>query len=53
VVRERADTNISVPYLDAILFIMGIRRQHVEDADASDPEFSAPDHIEVPGIPPV
>ncbi len=53
VVRERADTNISVPYLDAILFIMGIRRQHVEDADESDPEFSVPDRIEVHGTPPV
>ena len=37
VVRERADTAISVPYLDAILFIMGIQRQHVEDADARIP----------------
>ena len=53
VVRERADTAISVPYLDAILFIMGIQRQHVEDADASDPGFEVPDRIEVPGIPPV
>ncbi|HLF44540.1 MAG TPA: phosphoserine phosphatase SerB [Acidimicrobiia bacterium] len=53
IVRKQADTNISVPYLDAILFIMGIRRQHVEDADAEDPEFSVPDRIEVPGIPPV
>lgn len=51
VVRERADTAISVPYLDAILFIMGIQRQHVEDADASDPGFEVPDLIEVPGIP--
>ena len=53
VVRERADTAISVPYLDAILFIMGIQRQHVEDADALDPGFEVPDRIEVLGIPPV
>jgi phosphoserine phosphatase len=53
VVRERADTAISVPYLDAILFTMGIRRQHVEEADAADPSFEVGEQIEVPGIPPV
>jgi phosphoserine phosphatase len=53
VVKERADTAISVPYLDAILFIMGIQRQHVEEADAADPGFEVPDRIEIPGIPPV
>ncbi len=53
VVRERADTAISVPYLDAILFTMGVRRQHVEEADAEDPTFKTGERIEVPGIPPV
>ncbi len=53
VVRERADTAISVPYLDAILFTMGIRRQHVEEADAADPSYEAGEKIEVPGTPPV
>ena len=53
VVKERADTAISVPYLDAILFTMGIRRQHVEEADAADPTFRAGERIEVPGIPPL
>jgi len=53
IVNERADTAISVPYLDAILFTMGIRRQHVEDADEADPLFSVSEKIEVPGIPPV
>lgn len=53
VVRERADTAISVPYLDAILFTMGIRRQHVEEADAADPLFEVSERIEVPGMPPV
>src|SRR3970040_652230 len=37
VVKEQADTAISVPYLDAILFTMGIRRQDVEEADEPDP----------------
>jgi hypothetical protein len=32
---------------------MGIRRQHVEDADEADPLFSVSEKIEVPGIPPV
>jgi phosphoserine phosphatase len=53
VVKERADTAISVPYLDAILFTMGIRRQHVEEADAADPTYKSGERIEVPGIPPV
>ncbi len=53
VVRERADTAISVPYLDAILFTMGVRRQHVEEADANDPAYEGGERIEVPGIPPL
>jgi phosphoserine phosphatase len=32
-VREAADTSVSVPYLDAILFLLGIRREEVEAAD--------------------
>ena len=53
VVKEQADTAISVPYLDAILFTMGIRRQHVEEADDADPLFEVGERIEVPGIPPL
>jgi phosphoserine phosphatase len=33
VVREAADTALSVPYLDAILFLLGISRREVEEAD--------------------
>ncbi len=33
VVREAADTALSVPYLDAILFLLGISRGEVEQAD--------------------
>jgi phosphoserine phosphatase len=33
VVREVADTSLSVPYLDAILFLLGISRADVELAD--------------------
>lgn len=53
VVNERADTSVTVPFLDAILFLMGIRRDHVEAADAADPELNQPTLIEVPGTPPL
>jgi phosphoserine phosphatase len=36
VVRQAADTAVSVPYLDAILFLLGISREEVEAADAED-----------------
>ncbi len=35
VVSEAADTTLSVPYLDAILFVLGIKREEVEAADAT------------------
>jgi phosphoserine phosphatase len=34
VVRDAADTALNVPYLDAILFLLGISRQEIEAADA-------------------
>lgn len=36
VVRQAADTTINVPYLDAILFLLGISRREVEAADAEE-----------------
>lgn len=36
VVRAAADTAVSVPYLDAILYLLGITRDEVEAADAED-----------------
>jgi phosphoserine phosphatase len=36
VVREAADTALNVPYLDAILFLLGISREEIEDADAAE-----------------
>jgi phosphoserine phosphatase len=33
VVRQAADTALNVPYLDAILFLLGISRRDVERAD--------------------
>jgi phosphoserine phosphatase len=53
ILREGADTSVSVPFLDAILFLMGIRRELVEAADAADPDFEQTPLMEVPGTPPV
>jgi phosphoserine phosphatase len=36
VVREAADTAVNVPYLDTILFLLGISRDEIEAADAAD-----------------
>jgi phosphoserine phosphatase len=34
VVQEQADTAVNVPYLDAVLYLLGIPRQEIEEADA-------------------
>ncbi len=52
IVRENADTSVSVPYLDAVLFLMGVKRDFVEAADAGDPKFVSGPPIEIPGTPP-
>jgi phosphoserine phosphatase len=54
VVRDAADTAVSVPYLDAILFLLGVSREEIEAADASDnggSEQDDPEHRprEAPG----
>ncbi|MEU4533724.1 phosphoserine phosphatase SerB [Streptosporangium sp. NPDC023825] len=41
VVRRAADTAVNVPYLDSILYLLGIPRAEVEDADAEDGVTSA------------
>ena len=53
ILKEEADTSVSVPFLDAILFLMGIRRELVEAADAADPEFEQSPLMDVPGTAPV
>ncbi len=35
VVRDAADTALSVPYLDAVLYLLGISRDEIEAADAA------------------
>ena len=37
-VQQAADTSVNVPYLDAILFILGVRREDIEAADEADPD---------------
>jgi phosphoserine phosphatase len=34
VVRKAADTALNVPYLDAILYLLGISREEIQAADA-------------------
>ncbi|HEV2451239.1 MAG TPA: phosphoserine phosphatase SerB, partial [Streptosporangiaceae bacterium] len=43
VVRDAADAAVSVPYLDSILYLLGISREDVEAADAADPAPAATD----------
>jgi phosphoserine phosphatase len=38
-VRQQARTALNVPYLDALLFLLGISREEVEAADADDPDL--------------
>lgn len=38
VVQEAADTTVNVPYLDAILFVLGVTRDEVERADTVSPD---------------
>jgi phosphoserine phosphatase len=36
VVRQQADAAVNVPFLDAVLYLIGIPREEVEEADAED-----------------
>ncbi len=47
VVRAQADTSVTVPYLDAVLYLIGIPREEVEEADAADPD-AGPADVSVP-----
>lgn len=53
VVAETADTALNVPYLDAVLFLMGIRREEIEAADGDDPTVAVKGLPSVPGTPPM
>jgi phosphoserine phosphatase len=53
VVQEAADTTVNVPYLDAVLFVLGVRRGEVEAVadDALAPSETAPDEVTTPENP--
>lgn len=36
VVRDQAHTSVNVPYLDSVLYLLGITREEIEEADAID-----------------
>ncbi len=44
VVRQAADTSVNVPFLDSVLFLLGMTREEIEAADP----LSAPGHGEAP-----
>jgi phosphoserine phosphatase len=48
VLRAAADTSLSVPYLDSLLFLLGIPRDEVEAADAED--MTAPASLVPPSV---
>jgi phosphoserine phosphatase len=48
-VRDAADTSLSVPHLDAILYLLGISRDDVDAADAQDPALAADGQVLRPG----
>ncbi len=50
-VRDAADTSLSVPHLDAILYLLGISRDDVEAADAEDIAWPAADPEDAPARP--
>jgi phosphoserine phosphatase len=49
VVRGAADASINVPYLDAILFLLGMSRREIEAADLADGPGPAPATHNAPG----
>ena len=48
VVRAQADAAVTVPYLDAVLYLLGIPRAEVEEADAADERAPSTRSPEVP-----
>jgi phosphoserine phosphatase len=46
--REVADTALSYPYLDAVLFVLGVTRDEIEAADRADAPNGVPNRIPIP-----
>ena len=36
IVQEQAQTSVNVPYLDSVLYLLGISREEIEEADLDD-----------------
>ena len=36
-VQAAADTTVNAPYLDSVLYLLGITREEIEEADAESP----------------
>jgi phosphoserine phosphatase len=51
-VRDAADASLSVPHLDAILYLLGISRDDVEAADAADAAAAGDGLLTTAGAPP-
>jgi phosphoserine phosphatase len=54
VVRRAADTAVTVPFLDAVLFVLGVRREDIDDADLAEgippgPPIPQPTVVDPPG----
>ena len=47
IVREQADTAVNVPYLDAALYLLGITRDEIEEADDADGTPTPAPHLPV------
>jgi phosphoserine phosphatase len=45
IVREQADAAVNVPYLDAVLYLLGITREEIEDADEADGRPTPAPHL--------
>ncbi|WP_289016720.1 phosphoserine phosphatase SerB [Aeromicrobium sp. REDSEA-S32_B7] len=41
-VRDQAQTSVNVPYLDSVMYLLGITREEVEAADAAEEEPTGP-----------
>ncbi|MGH8775531.1 MAG: phosphoserine phosphatase SerB [Jiangellaceae bacterium] len=48
-VRDAADTTVNVPFLDAVLYLLGISREDIEAADAADGYETPAPPVAAPG----
>ncbi|MDC5697417.1 phosphoserine phosphatase SerB [Intrasporangium calvum] len=44
-VREQAHTSVNVPYLDSVLYLLGITREEIEEADLGDVPATRPESM--------